>query len=83
MTKVTFFPLLNFALLFVTTPQHTGAANDWSKPCFGGVCSYDLPMSSNGSSGTLKIVCLSLPPLLIFLKMADLWFDDSGVQIRP
>ncbi|KAJ3569322.1 hypothetical protein NP233_g5127 [Leucocoprinus birnbaumii] len=31
------------------------AANDWSQPCFSGVCSYDLPDTPNGASGTLKI----------------------------
>ncbi|KIM37638.1 hypothetical protein M413DRAFT_258841 [Hebeloma cylindrosporum] len=32
------------------------AANDWSKPCFSGVCEYDLPATSDsGASGTLKI----------------------------
>ncbi|KAF4610320.1 hypothetical protein D9613_010284 [Agrocybe pediades] len=31
------------------------AANDWSKPCFSGVCRYDLPASSGKASGTLEI----------------------------
>jgi len=31
------------------------AANDWSKPCFQGVCSYDLPASAGSASGTMKI----------------------------
>ncbi|KAJ3569321.1 hypothetical protein NP233_g5126 [Leucocoprinus birnbaumii] len=31
------------------------AANDWSQPCFSGVCYYDLPKSQKGPSGTLKI----------------------------
>ncbi|PFH48172.1 hypothetical protein AMATHDRAFT_66125 [Amanita thiersii Skay4041] len=29
--------------------------NDWSKPCFSGVCSYDLPSGNNLNSGTIKI----------------------------
>ncbi|KAJ7042351.1 hypothetical protein C8F04DRAFT_945998 [Mycena alexandri] len=42
-----------FILSFLAAAQ---AANDWSKPCVTGVCSYDLP-STNGStsSGTMKI----------------------------
>lgn len=32
------------------------ASNDWSKPCFNGICSYDLPDTPSGPSGTLKIV---------------------------
>lgn len=59
MAKATFVLLLKLTLLLVTVPQLTNAANDWSKPCFGGVCSWDLPTSSNGPSGTLKIVCFS------------------------
>lgn len=35
------------------------ALNDWSKPCFQGECSYDLPESNEGS-GSLKIVRASL-----------------------
>lgn len=31
------------------------ALNDWSVPCFGGECSYDLPVTSQ-SSGSVKIV---------------------------
>ncbi|EKM77468.1 hypothetical protein AGABI1DRAFT_76923 [Agaricus bisporus var. burnettii JB137-S8] len=31
------------------------ASNDWSKPCFNGICSYDLPDTPSGPSGTLKI----------------------------
>ncbi|KAJ6608508.1 hypothetical protein B0H10DRAFT_2226802 [Mycena sp. CBHHK59/15] len=33
------------------------AANDWSKPCLSGECSYDLPAASNGTSasGSMKI----------------------------
>lgn len=34
---------------------HVQAANDWSQPCFSGVCSYDLPATPDGASGTLKI----------------------------
>ncbi|KAG6867774.1 hypothetical protein C0993_011259 [Termitomyces sp. T159_Od127] len=31
------------------------ASNDWSKPCFSGVCSYDIPDSAGNSSGSFKI----------------------------
>ncbi|KAF8961154.1 hypothetical protein BDZ97DRAFT_1226986 [Flammula alnicola] len=31
------------------------AANDWSKPCFSGVCQYDLPTTNGSASGTVKI----------------------------
>lgn len=32
------------------------AANDWTKPCFQGECSYDLPQTSEGSAtGTIRI----------------------------
>ncbi|KAJ3573067.1 hypothetical protein NP233_g2672 [Leucocoprinus birnbaumii] len=49
--------LLPLILLLFSTPlvPLVQAANDWSQPCFSGVCSYDLPASSDGPSGTLKI----------------------------
>ncbi|KAJ3512020.1 hypothetical protein NLJ89_g3766 [Agrocybe chaxingu] len=46
------FPRL---LLLVAVATVVSANNDWSKPCFEGVCEYDLPASSGASSGTLKI----------------------------
>ncbi|KAF4610321.1 hypothetical protein D9613_010283 [Agrocybe pediades] len=45
-----------FALFFTSVFSTVAlAANDWSKPCFSGVCEYDLPASSGSASGTLKI----------------------------
>ncbi|KAJ7853368.1 hypothetical protein B0H13DRAFT_1538765, partial [Mycena leptocephala] len=43
-------------LLILSFLSAARAANDWTKPCVSGVCSYDLP-STNGStsSGTMKI----------------------------
>ncbi|CAA7262406.1 unnamed protein product [Cyclocybe aegerita] len=46
------FPRL---LLLIAVATVVSANNDWSKPCFDGVCEYDLPASSGASSGTLKI----------------------------
>ncbi|KAF4610324.1 hypothetical protein D9613_010280 [Agrocybe pediades] len=43
------FLLLSFWALVVA------ADNDWSTPCLSGVCQYDLPATSGGASGTLKI----------------------------
>ncbi|KAL9709419.1 hypothetical protein Ac2012v2_007155 [Leucoagaricus gongylophorus] len=52
----TLLPLI--VLIFSTQFVHPAeAANDWTQPCFKGVCSYDLPATPNGASGTLKIVC--------------------------
>ncbi|KAF9033940.1 hypothetical protein BDZ89DRAFT_1130813 [Hymenopellis radicata] len=31
------------------------AANDWSQPCFNGVCEYSLPSDNGPSSGSMKI----------------------------
>ncbi|KAF8171161.1 hypothetical protein K438DRAFT_1982156 [Mycena galopus ATCC 62051] len=31
------------------------AANDWNTPCVTGQCSYDLPTTTSGPSGTMKI----------------------------
>ncbi|KAJ7495528.1 hypothetical protein FB451DRAFT_1077168 [Mycena latifolia] len=49
---MTYSTFLILSSLFVAAH----AANDWTKPCISGVCSYDLP-STNGSasSGSLKI----------------------------
>ncbi|KAF9563481.1 hypothetical protein CPC08DRAFT_705969 [Agrocybe pediades] len=43
------FLLLSFWALVVA------ADNEWSTPCLSGVCQYDLPATSGGASGTLKI----------------------------
>lgn len=62
-----FIPFVVLALpYFITSAQ---ALNDWTVPCFGGECSYDLPTSSQ-SSGSLKIV-------------RTLLFSDSVNLIRP
>ncbi|KAJ7182942.1 hypothetical protein C8R43DRAFT_868475 [Mycena crocata] len=43
--------------LLVIVPFFAGinAANDWTKPCTSGQCSYDLPAVNGSASGTLKI----------------------------
>ncbi|KAJ7887183.1 hypothetical protein B0H13DRAFT_1627550 [Mycena leptocephala] len=33
----------------------TDAANNWNVPCVTGSCSYDLPITNNSASGTMKI----------------------------
>ncbi|KAF9442721.1 hypothetical protein P691DRAFT_680895 [Macrolepiota fuliginosa MF-IS2] len=56
-------PFINIKLpsvilaILVSSQQVYALTNDWSKPCFEGVCHYDLPTSANntGPSGTLKI----------------------------
>ncbi|KAJ7150538.1 hypothetical protein C8R43DRAFT_887267 [Mycena crocata] len=49
---------MTYSFFFLILPFLTvgRAANDWTKPCVSGVCSWDLP-STNGStpSGSLKI----------------------------
>ncbi|KAG5726845.1 hypothetical protein E4T56_gene1090 [Termitomyces sp. T112] len=47
-----FSSIFLFVSLAVAAVQ---ALNDWSKPCLSGVCSYDLPDSTESSSGSLKI----------------------------
>ncbi|KAF9033963.1 hypothetical protein BDZ89DRAFT_1062728 [Hymenopellis radicata] len=42
-----------FVLLTLTAA--VGATNDWSQPCFSGVCEYSLPVSNASSSGSMKI----------------------------
>ncbi|KAJ3561090.1 hypothetical protein NP233_g10411 [Leucocoprinus birnbaumii] len=50
----TLLPLILLSSFLQLAPQ-VNAANDWSQPCFSGVCYYDLPESQTGPSGTLKI----------------------------
>ncbi|KAF8896682.1 hypothetical protein BD779DRAFT_1668426 [Infundibulicybe gibba] len=45
-----YLPLFLFNLISAVL-----AVNDWSKPCHSGVCSYDIPATAGGPSGTLKI----------------------------
>lgn len=48
---------LRSKLLFTASLASTALAlNDWSKPCFNGECSYDLPSHAGGPVGSLKIV---------------------------
>ncbi|KDQ51373.1 hypothetical protein JAAARDRAFT_41224 [Jaapia argillacea MUCL 33604] len=42
-------------LVFLFFVRGTFAANDWSQPCFSGVCSYDIGGANVSSSGSLKI----------------------------
>jgi hypothetical protein len=42
------------ALLLATSQVH--AANDWTKPCFQGSCSWDVVASDNSIPGTMQIV---------------------------
>ncbi|PPQ93459.1 hypothetical protein CVT25_008563 [Psilocybe cyanescens] len=45
---------LSFVLVLLLAASAL-ADNDWSKPCFSGVCQYDLPATNGSASGTLKI----------------------------
>ncbi|KAJ7471656.1 hypothetical protein B0H11DRAFT_1729811 [Mycena galericulata] len=48
-----------FLILSVTAAAH--AANDWTKPCLDGVCSYDLPSANDSSpSGSMKIASYAI-----------------------
>ncbi len=48
--------MLSKLLLTTFLASTTLARNDWSKPCFSGECSYDLPSQAGGPVGSLKIV---------------------------
>ena len=52
-----------YSILFVVPfiPKVVQAANDWTKPCLQGVCSYDLPASTN-ASGSVQLVRISFLP---------------------
>ncbi|KAF7351711.1 hypothetical protein MSAN_01604200 [Mycena sanguinolenta] len=47
--------MLSRVLLVLTAAAGTLAVNDWNTPCVNGQCSYDLPSTANGPSGTMKI----------------------------
>ncbi|RDB30203.1 hypothetical protein Hypma_010439 [Hypsizygus marmoreus] len=47
--------LLVHILLLLPLTASAARRNDWSKPCFGGECFYDLPEHSAKGSGSLKI----------------------------
>ena len=44
-----------FVLLSVL-PALVSAANDWSVPCFQGVCAYDIKQDENDMPATMVIV---------------------------
>lgn len=44
---------ISLLLTWITTTQ--AAANDWTKPCFSGSCSYDVAPSSQSAAASLQI----------------------------
>ncbi|KAL5520933.1 hypothetical protein ACEPAF_2936 [Sanghuangporus sanghuang] len=44
-----------FLILLSTLPLLIVADNDWSVPCLGGWCSYDVPASANSMAATIQI----------------------------
>jgi hypothetical protein len=59
------FAVITFALLTTVARAQSDSApfipkNDWSKPCFNGECTWDLPAQTSGNnagtSGSMKIV---------------------------
>ncbi|KAJ7101832.1 hypothetical protein C8R43DRAFT_1081367 [Mycena crocata] len=47
--------MLPSILVLVPFIAGINAANDWTKPCTSGECSYDIPATNGSSSGTVKI----------------------------
>ncbi|KAJ7174894.1 hypothetical protein C8R46DRAFT_1347894 [Mycena filopes] len=49
--------MLSTTSVLVILPFLAGirAANDWNTPCVSGQCSYDLPQTNGGASGTMQI----------------------------
>ncbi|KAH9475749.1 hypothetical protein JR316_0011308 [Psilocybe cubensis] len=47
--------MLSVSFVLISLLAGAFADNDWSKPCFSGVCQYDLPATNGSASGTLKI----------------------------
>ncbi|RDB30162.1 hypothetical protein Hypma_012361 [Hypsizygus marmoreus] len=50
-----FATLLVHVLLILPLTASAARRNDWSKPCFGGECFYDLPDTAGKASGTVRI----------------------------
>ena len=46
----------NYFALLSLLPLLVSAANDWSKPCLDGWCSYDISSSDTSMEGTMTIV---------------------------
>ena len=55
-----------FVLLGVL-PALVSAANDWSVPCFQGVCAYDIKQDENDMPATMVIVVGLFPNTLLEL----------------
>ncbi|KAI0271275.1 hypothetical protein BC834DRAFT_966790 [Gloeopeniophorella convolvens] len=50
-----FTKLAFFSLALAITPRSYALTNDWTVPCVGGSCSWDLPASEAGTLGTLHV----------------------------
>ena len=48
----------NLALFLSAIPLVLSANNDWSNPCLGGWCAYDIPASENTMAASMIIVSI-------------------------
>jgi hypothetical protein len=72
-SSILFASTLTFPALVRGSSSVSIPHNDWSKPCFDGVCTWNLPVATSGrnagSSGRMKIVSISHVNATIVLNL--------------